>query len=226
MAWSTTAGRRIRVAAVHVSVVGVVGGGLTAVYGSPAIRALADLASRTGWASAERLVRRGVEAAGGTTAPALRALVATVFAGAFLAVLWPLVRRPASGPPGDRDAPAGWGTALLGAALAGPYLLPWYAAWFAPLLGMIRDRFVLWIGVAASAVLALTGVPAEPEAGAGAYHDSLLVVHYVAAPIVLILLAALVGRSIRSARSIGSLDGRDADRRRDRVRAVAAGEHP
>src|SRR5439155_17970705 len=111
--------------------------------------ALADLASRTGWASAERLVRRGLEAIGGGSSSALRTVVALLFGAAFLAILWPLVRRPRGRDPVDgAGAPARWGIALLGAALAGPYLLPWYAAWFAPLIGMVRSRAVLWIRVA------------------------------------------------------------------------------
>src|SRR5437763_14477205 len=113
VAWSTAAGRRIRVAGVHVSGVGVVGGGLTAIYGTPAVRALADLASRTGWASAERLVRRGLEAIGGGSSSALRTVVALLFGAAFLAILWPLVRRPRGrDPEGGAGAPARRGIAL------------------------------------------------------------------------------------------------------------------
>jgi hypothetical protein len=208
---------RARAAVAHLSVVALLCAGLTAIYGTPAIRALADLASRTGWASAARLVRRGLEAIGGGSSSALRTVIALLFAAAFLAVLWPLVRdRPGRGPEGGTDAPARWGTALLGAALAGPYLLPWYAAWFAPLIGLARDRVVLWIGVAACCVLTLTGVPAEPGTDPAAYRDGLLGVHYVAAPLVLALLAALVVRSVRS------LTGASAVRQADPELPIAA----
>src|SRR5439155_13988857 len=78
----------------------------------------------------------------------------------------------------------------------GPYLLPWYGAWFAPTLATVRDRAIAWIGVATCAVLALTGIPAEPAVAPALYRSALLAVHYVAAPIVAVLLAALVLRSL------------------------------
>jgi hypothetical protein len=110
-------------------------------------------------------------------------------------VVWSLVRRPST-----QDIAGRWGTALLAGALAGPYLLPWYAAWFAPLLALIRDRAVVWMGVATCVVLSLTGVPAEPGTHPAWYRSALLMVHYAAAPAMVVVLVALVVRSIRGMR--------------------------
>src|SRR5437899_666838 len=104
-----------------------------------------------------------------------------------------------SGPKGERSAPTGlrpsrepdrrragsaheaadgWGPALLLLALAMPYLLPWYAAWFAPFLGLMQDDALLWIGVAATGMLALTLVPADPFHGLST-GGVMLGVHYL-----------------------------------------------
>lgn len=185
---------RVRVAAAHVAVTAAVAAVLFPPYGRQGVEAIGDLASRAGWASAARLVQRGAEGLGAGSAPTLRVAIAVIFVAAFLVVVRRVLRRDVLD---SRDAPAaGWAIALLGAALAGPYLLPWYSAWFAGLIGMVRDRAVLWIGVAACCVLALTGVPAEPDAHPAMYRDALLAVHYGAAPVVLALLAALVAWSL------------------------------
>ena len=95
-----------------------------------------------------------------------------------------------------------WGVALLLFALGSPYLLPWYAAWFLVLLPVAGDERLLWIGLAASAVLALTGIPAEPVPDASAWQAMLLVVHYVAAPIMLVLYGLTV-RHVLAMSSVG-----------------------
>jgi hypothetical protein len=190
----SAAGRRIKTALDHLWVVAAAVVVFAAPYGWPGVRAMADLASRRGWASAAHLAERGAGAIGGPAGRVLEVVVALAFAAALAVILWALVRRP---PAHHSELGARWGTGLLGAALAGPYVLPWYAAWFASTIGLVRDRAVLWIAVAATCVLGLTGVPAEPGAAPGLYRSSLLVVHYVAAPAIAILLAALVLRSIR-----------------------------
>jgi hypothetical protein len=188
-------GARVRTALDHVAVIVVLALVLAGPYGWPGVRAMADLASRRGWASAAHLAERGAAAVGGAAGSLLRLLIALVFAAALAVILWALVRRPPADP---AELGSRWGTGMLGAALAGPYLLPWYAAWFASTIATVRDRAILWVGVAASCVLGLTGVPAEPAPLPGLYRSSLLAVHYVAASAVAILLAALVLRSIRS----------------------------
>jgi hypothetical protein len=82
-----------------------------------------------------------------------------------------------------------WAWALLLLALALPYLVPWYAAWFLPLLVVAVDGRLLRIGLAAGCLLALTGIPSDPTFASGAWHAMVFGVHYVAAPVMLGLLA-------------------------------------
>jgi hypothetical protein len=152
--------------------------------------AFARLASRQGWASGAAMVARGASAIGGT--PAARA-VDVVFLLAFGWILWRILRgaRP-------ERAPSDWAVAMLAFALAAPYLLPWYAAWFVPLLAVAASARspvpldAVWIGAAASGVLALTGMPAEPIAGSGLYAHMLLAVHYAGGAVMLVLFVLLL----------------------------------
>lgn len=188
-------GARVRTALDHLAVIVLLALVFAGPYAWPGVRAMADLASRRGWASAASLTERGADAIGGTAGGLLRILIAAAFVAALAVILWALVRHP----PGDpAELGSRWGTGMLGAALAGPYLLPWYSAWFVSTIPTVRDRAVVWIAVAASCVLGLTGVPAEPVPLPGLYRSSLLAVHYVAAPVVAVLLAVLVLRSVRS----------------------------
>src|SRR5207248_5318836 len=103
----------------------------------------------------------------------------------FVVLLWRLARR--TGPP-DPAAPAdAWGIALLLLALSMPYLLPWYAAWFTPFLGLLADMALLFAGAFVTGVLALTLIPADPFHGLttpGVMYG----VHYAAAPVLLVVL--------------------------------------
>src|SRR5206468_8258761 len=90
----------------------------------------------------------------------------------------------------DADAKgpiAEWGIALFVLALTLPYLLPWYAAWFVPFLAFFEDGVLVFVGVSACIVLALTLVPADPFHGltTPAVMDG---VHYGAAPFLLLVL--------------------------------------
>ena len=91
--------------------------------------------------------------------------------------------------------PHRWGVALLLFALAAPYLLPWYVAWFVPLLALLDDEGLIWTGVALGCMLALTGVPAEPDGAPGLWRVMILGVHYGAAPVSLALLAIALRRA-------------------------------
>lgn len=93
------------------------------------------------------------------------------------------------------------GVAMLLFALAAPYLLPWYAAWFLPFAVLFRDRVLTWVAVAASALLAITGIPAEPAPNPDLWEGMLLVVHYAVAPVMLALLFVAVRRVLRVAES-------------------------
>jgi hypothetical protein len=175
-------GSRLRTMGQHAGVAAVLAAVLTAPLfaGWRSVTAVANLASRQGWASGARLVARGVEAVTGT---GVARLVYVAFLAAFAVAVWVLERRA------TEPVPARWGQALVLFALLAPYLLPWYVAWFVPVLALVDDRRFVWVGVALGSLLALTGVPAEPDGAASLWRAMLLGVHYVAAPVALALLA-------------------------------------
>jgi len=119
-------------------------------------------------------------------------LIGTLFLLPVILLVWRLLREPDARPVADA-----WGSALLLFALAAPYLLPWYVAWFVVPLALMRDGGLIVAGVAAASVLALTGIPAEPAASPGLWRDMLLAVHYVAAPAMLVLFAITLRRVFR-----------------------------
>jgi hypothetical protein len=92
-----------------------------------------------------------------------------------------------------------WGVTLLLLALSMPYLLPWYAAWFAPFLGLLADDVLLLAGALVTGVLALTLIPADPFHGltTPAVMNG---VHYGAASVLLIVLAVVASRVLRGGR--------------------------
>jgi hypothetical protein len=164
------------------------------------IRALLSVTSRQGWASGPGLVARGARslghAVGGhATGAAFDAAVSVAFAALFLALFWRVLGRPGAVSDPDR-----WGGTVLLLALAAPYLLPWYAAWFVPFLGVMRDRALAVAGLAAAALLALTGIPAEAGTAPRVWQDMLLAVHYAVAPAMLALLAVVASRMVRAER--------------------------
>jgi hypothetical protein len=200
-------GRRLRTLAMHGGVALALAAVVTAPLfaGSASVTASASLASRQGWASPSRLVGRGAEALGQAIAgqglgDALRMAVFVAFlVPALIFVVGHLSGWPSPGRGGDLSGSSvgasladTWGTALLLFALGAPYLLPWYAAWFLVLLPVAEDGVLLAIALAASAVLALTGIPAEPAADASASRAMVLGVHYLAAPAMLVLFGLTV----------------------------------
>ena len=165
-------------------------------FGLRAVTSMFSLASRRGFASGARLVARGAErlgeALGGVAfADVLTALVYVAF---FVLVAIGILGVLRFG--GRAGEPEVWGTGLLLLALGAPYLLPWYSAWFAPLLALARPNWRLWIAAGASAVLAIAGVPAEPATQPELWRGMLLGVHYVAAPAMLALFLFAVRRSL------------------------------
>jgi len=192
---------RGRTMAVHAATVAGLSAALFAplLDGRHTLVPLATLGGVESWASPARLVGRGARALvqwlGGPEAGAAaeRAVI-----GAFLlmiaALLWRLRPRRAGSAHWAADA---WGSALLLTALAMPYLLPWYAAWFAPFLGLLQDDALLWIGVATTGLLALTLVPADPFHGLST-GGVMLGVHYLVAPVMLVLFIAASRRVLRA----------------------------
>jgi hypothetical protein len=213
---STAPGRRMTGVMVHV----VEAAALSVAFAGPflnsarAFTSLVTLTSVEGWASPARLVARGARAVGRViggpvTADVLDKVVVLGFLAVFAAVFIRFFRRQAQGgrsQTGDGLASA-WAVGTLGFALAIPYLLPWYAAWFLPFVALMTDTGIWTMGLAAAGLLALTGVPAEPGSAPGVWHDMVLGVHYGIAPIMLVLFLAwavlVAGGEARRPRSGG-----------------------
>jgi alpha-1,6-mannosyltransferase len=169
--------------------------------GWSSVRALLSVTSRQGWASGPGLVARGGRAlgraiGGSGLGSALEAVATVAFVALFLALFWRLLTRA-----GPRPLADAWGGTMLLLAMAAPYLLPWYAAWFVPFLGLMGDRRLALAGLAASGLLALTGVPAEAGTTSHVWRYMLLAVHYAAAPIMLALLGVVAVRILRLTRA-------------------------
>jgi alpha-1,6-mannosyltransferase len=199
---TTSTSKRARAASTHVGVLVAISLALFAPFiaGWRTVTPLVSPGTLKGWASGPHLVARAAQAlvravsgASGTSPLVSRTgtAVTVAFLAAFAVLYWRLLREGTS-----RAAPVLWGASLLSFALAGPYLLPWYAAWFLPFVALFTDEALVWIGLGVAAVLALTGVPAEPGTDPGLYRGMLLGVHYVAAPIMLVALVAVAWRLI------------------------------
>ena len=184
------------VGAAHAGVVVAVGAAVTAPLwvGWRTLRSLGTLAAVEGWASGLRLVSRGAQTlaravSGPSAATTADHVVRGVFYAIFAVALWWLLRRARLETIGHA-----WGASLLLLALALPYLLPWYAAWFLVFLALLSDDVLLWVGVGVSLLLAMTGIPAEPGGDPGLWRDMVLGVHYVIAPVIVVLRAVVVVR--------------------------------
>jgi alpha-1,6-mannosyltransferase len=191
-------GRRLRIEALLASVVV----GLAVVSFGPFFsdwRASATsvlLGGLEWWASPAHLVAHAAEAGlhglmGGSWAAVGGALMAS-FLVVFLLAAWLLARRYANHA-GAETLPDLWGGSLLLLVLAWPYLLPWYAAWFLPYMGLMTDEILMWMGVGVSAILAVTLIPADPPNGLTTWGVMDLV-HYVVAPILLVAFVFVVIR--------------------------------
>jgi alpha-1,6-mannosyltransferase len=160
----------------------------------------ATLGGVEAWASPSHLVGRAAQAvassfAGASAGTEAAAAVEAAFVLLFVVLLWRLApRADASDPAAPADT---WGIALLLLALSMPYLLPWYAAWFAPFLGLLADGALLLAGALATGILALTLIPADPFHGltTPAVMDG---VHYGAASLLLVLLLVVASRVLRN----------------------------
>ena len=164
----------------------------------------ATLGGVEAWASPSHLVGRGAQAIAGSVAGSTAgADAAKAVEAAFLVLFVLLVGRLArrTGIAGSISPAETWGVALLLLALSMPYLLPWYAAWFAPFVGLLADEGLLFAGALAAGVLGLTLIPADPFHGltTPAVMDG---VHYGAASLLLgvLLFAAsrVLGKSRRA----------------------------
>jgi alpha-1,6-mannosyltransferase len=204
--------RRGRILAVHLAVVAglSVASVLPYLAGWYTLAPFATLGGVEAWASPSHLVASAVRGLVGSSigADAARVVQAAFFL-LFVVLLWRLARNAAS----LVDA---WGVALLLLALSMPFLLPWYAAWFAPFMGLLADDALLLAGVLVTGVLALTLVPADPFHGltAPAVMDG---AHYGAASVLLLVLLFVTFRVLRGGHRLGAATGAA------RARATPAG---
>jgi hypothetical protein len=169
---------------------------------------LTTLGGVESWASPAQFVARGTQELVGSLGDSGAGTVAgkAVVAGFLLLFVW-LFWRLASRMRTWGSLADGWGSALLLLALASPYLLPWFAAWFAPFLGLMTDEAMLWIGVGVSELLALTIIPADPPQGLSAW-GVMGTVHYVIAPLMLALFALAAVRMLRDGAGRNGLQAR------------------
>jgi hypothetical protein len=162
----------------------------------------ATLGGVEAWASPSHLVGHAAQGiavsfAGTSAGPDAARAVEVAFLLLFLVLAWRLARGiDVSDPAAPADA---WGIALLLLALSMPYLLPWYAAWFAPFLGLFADEVLLLAGALVTGVLALTLIPADPFHGltTPAVMDG---VHYGAASVLLVVLLVVASRVLGNGR--------------------------
>jgi alpha-1,6-mannosyltransferase len=190
-------GRRARVATLHVLLAAAVSAAFLAPFvdGRHTLTALASFGGVEAWASGVHLISRGAQAVFGSDGGrAASRVVAVGFLLAYVGLFWRLGRRAGRRGPVPADD---WGVALLLLALALPYLLPWYVCWFVPFLGLVRDDALMKIGAAVTCVLALTLIPADPFRGYSTW-GVMTAVHYVAAPIMLVLFVAAARRVLAS----------------------------
>jgi alpha-1,6-mannosyltransferase len=196
---SLDARRRWMAAATHLAVILAVSAAILVpfTHGAQTLTPLASVGGLEWWASPAHFVGHTLRLLAGSTVGDAGDIV--IVAGFLLIALTLLVRLRRR----SRASADVWGAALILLALAQPFLLPWYACWFVPFLGLMRDKLLSWIGVAVSTVLAATLVPADPFRG---YTSPAVFgfVHYLVAPVLLVLFALVVGRTWR-----GSYPGTD-----------------
>jgi alpha-1,6-mannosyltransferase len=157
-----------------------------------------ELTSRQGWLAPSRFVlvvlRGTANFLGGDIAGDVASVVVRVaFPLIFLGVLVALVRHLAADP--DRIDPplvvATMGWATLVALMISPLLYPWYAMWLVPVAWLVprpaRDGAVI-----VSVALAITELVAEPSRAPRVWEAMVFGLHYVATPIVLVVLIRLL----------------------------------
>jgi hypothetical protein len=157
-----------------------------------------ELVSRQGWLAPSRFVlvilRGTANFLGGDIAGDVASvLVRVAFPLVFIAVLVALARHLARDP--DRIEPpvvvAAMGWATLIALMVSPLLYPWYALWLVPVAWLVpkpaRDGAVL-----VSVALAITELVAEPSRAPRVWEAMVFGLHYVATPIVLVVLVRLL----------------------------------
>lgn len=157
-----------------------------------------ELTSRQGWLAPSRFLlvtlRGAARAIGGDVAGDVAALVVRVaFPAVFAWVLVALLRHVARGP--GRIEPSlivgamAWASLI--SLMISPILLPWYMAWLIP-LAWVLPQPARGGAVLVSVALAITELVAEPSRSPGVYEAMVFGLHWVATPIVLLVLIRLL----------------------------------
>jgi hypothetical protein len=176
----------------------------------PTLGAL-ELAGRQGWLAPSRFVLTTLggltrAVAGEGAADVVSLVVRIAFPLVFLWVLVTLVRHLARDP--SRLEPvvvvAAMGWAGLISLLVSPVLLPWYAAWAVPLAWLL-PRPARGGAVLLSLALAITELVAEPARSPGLYEAMVFGLHWVATPLILLVLVRLL---LELRRRVGAGPGR------------------
>jgi hypothetical protein len=163
----------------------------------PTLGAL-ELATRQGWLAPSRFVlttlRALARALGGDTAAEVVSLLVRVafplvFAWVLVTLVRHLTRDPSRLEPKVVVAAMGW--AGLISLLVSPVLLPWYAAWAVPLAWLL-PRPARGAAVLLSLALAITELVAEPARSPGLYEAMVFGLHWVATPVILVVLVRLL----------------------------------
>jgi alpha-1,6-mannosyltransferase len=157
-----------------------------------------ELTSRQGWLAPSRfvlVVLRGAanfvagDVAGDVTSIVVRVVFPLVFAVVLVGLARHLARDPARIEPPLVVAAMGWGTLI--ALMVSPLLYPWYAMWLVPVAWLVpkpaRDGAVL-----VSVALAITELVAEPSRAPQVWEAMVFGLHYVATPVVLVVLIRLL----------------------------------
>ena len=173
-----------------------------------------ELSTRLGWLAPSRFVlvvlRGAARLVGGQAAGAVvSAIVRVAFPAVFVLVLVGLARHLGRGrsriSPELVVATMGWATLV--AVMVSPLLYPWYVAWLVPLV-WILPRFGRAGAILISVALTVTELVAEPSRAPVVWEAMVLGLHYVATPIVLIVLVRLL-LELRRRLALGPGTGRD-----------------
>lgn len=207
---------RLRVAGLHAGVAAAVAAPFVIPFlqaEDPTLGAL-ELASRQGWLAPSRFVLQAFRGLarliGGDGAADVVGLIVRI---AFpLLLIWVLVilvrhlsRDPARISPPVVVAAMGW--AALISMLVAPILLPWYAAWVVPLAWLL-PRPARGGAVVLSLALTITELVAEPARSPGLYEAMVFGLHWVATPLMLLVLVRLV-TDLRARVAAGPASGFD-----------------
>jgi hypothetical protein len=210
-------GQRLRAAGVHAAVVLAVALPFIIPFfqtEDPTL-GMGELATRQGWLAPSRFVLvifRGLAGAvGGDVAREGASLVVRLaFPLAFLWLLWRILRHlgraPARLDPVLVVGAVGWASLL--SLLASPVLLPWYVIWVIPVVWLL-PRTARGGAVLVSVALAITELVAEPSRAPRVWEAMVFGLHWVATPIMLIVLVRLVidlRRRLASSTGLGFLD--------------------